>query len=809
MSTKTDDITPQHAGSEAAHSAAPASPPPSGNAMTAELRLRAVDILERVADAFVALDSQWRIVYANREACRINQKSLEEFQGKVHWDEWPASVGSELECQFRRAMTEKVEAHFEHRYVSDPYDVWLEIDVYPAEDGISLFYRDISARKHAEGALRASERRFREMADAIPHIAWTTGSDGKVDYYNQRWFDYSGLTLEQTQDWGSEPVIHPDDLERAGGVWQAATTAGTVSEVEYRLRRADGQYRWHLGRSVPVRGEEGAVRWVGTATDIEDRRQAEETRRAGEMRFRALADNIAQLAWMADGRGWIFWYNQRWYDYTSTTLEEMQGWGWSKVHHPDYLGPVTQRWREHLASGQVWEDTFPLRGSDGAFRWFLSRAFPIRDEAGSITLWCGTNTDVTEQREAEAKLAAAYGREVMLNQIGQAIRAADDPDHVLETAVRELGEALGADRCYYAVYDQEADTATAGPDWRRPHLLTIAGEYPMSQFAVNRDPQYQAGRTQVVTDTSDDPACRALGLCALIRVPLVSGTAMTALSVAMSDAPRQWTEDEVSLVETVATQTQTALEAVRVRRREHAIAEQLAQALQPVSPAMIPGMELAEYYRPALEDQGVGGDFSDVFSTDKGVTFLVVGDLSGKGLAAASQVALVRNMLRFALYNGRSLAQPIATLNTTLADYELLSGFCTLFVGRYDAEARTLAYVNCGQDAGLVLRAATGQVEMLPPTGPVLGAISGAIYTEETVVLETGDVLALYTDGLTEAGPSRTALLTGDGVARLLQQQMGRQSAAEIVTELIAGVDSYAKGGVRDDQCLLIGIAQG
>ena len=200
------------------------------------------------------------------------------------------------------------------------------------------------------------------------------------------------------------------------------------------------------------------------------------------------------------------------------------------------------------------------------------------------------------------------------------------------------------------------------------------------------------------------------------------------------------------------------------------------------------------------------GDFSDVFASGKGSTFLVVGDLAGKGLAAASQVAAVRNMLRFALYNGRTLAGPVTSLNHTLAVYELLTGFATLFVGRYDASVCRLSYVNCGQDAGLIRRAATGQIVSLPPTGPVLGGFDGAAYTEESVVLEPGDVLALYTDGLTEAGPSRTELLTSDGVAALLAQQKNGESAAGIVSQLIAGVEAYARNGIRDDQCLLVGV---
>ena len=247
----------------------------------------------------------------------------------------------------------------------------------------------------------------------------------------------------------------------------------------------------------------------------------------------------------------------------------------------------------------------------------------------------------------------------------------------------------------------------------------------------------------------------------------------------------------------------------RLAEREHRIAEQLQQALQPDLPASVPGLTLAAHYHPALEEAGVGGDFSDVFAADKGITFLAVGDLSGKGLAAASQVATVRNMLRFALYNGRSVAGPVTTLSRTLAENDLLTGFATLFVGRFDAHTNLLTYVNCGQDAGLILRAATGQVEPLPPTGPVLGGFEGAVFAEEAIRLEAGDVLALFTDGLTEAGPTRTSLLTGDGVAALLQAQAGEAEPQAIVTRLLAGVDAFAQGGVRDDVCLLLGVATG
>ncbi|MBA3504769.1 MAG: response regulator [Betaproteobacteria bacterium] len=136
----------------------------------------------------------------------------------------------------------------------------------------------------------------------------------------------------------------------------------------------------------------------------EQAQKAEQAASESEARFRMLADNMSQFAWTADATGWINWYNRRWYDYTGTTQEEMQGWGWKKVQDPDHVDRVAQRIQRSWDTGEPWEDTFPLRGKDGSYRWFLSRALPIRDEHGDVVRWFGTHTDVTEQREMANKI---------------------------------------------------------------------------------------------------------------------------------------------------------------------------------------------------------------------------------------------------------------------------------------------------------------------------------------------------------------------------------------------------------------------
>ncbi|WP_052519683.1 hybrid sensor histidine kinase/response regulator [Archangium violaceum] len=281
----------------------------------------------------------------------------------------------------------------------------------PEDRQVAVVFKNITERKLAEQAVRRSAERHRLVSRATNDVIWdwdlTTGS---VEW-NEAVREHFGCTQEElgttAEGWYSR--IHPEDRDRVVSGIHAAIDGGQESWTdEYRFRRSDGSYatfldRGHIGRDASGK----AVRMIGSMLDLTERHRAEAALRESKERFEALAENISQFVWMTDETGFIFWYNQRWFDYTGTTLDEMKGWGWQKVHHPDHVQRVTERFARHIASGEVWEDTFPLRGRTGEYRWFLSRAHPIRDSSGRVRRWFGTNTDITEQLEAEEQLKEA------------------------------------------------------------------------------------------------------------------------------------------------------------------------------------------------------------------------------------------------------------------------------------------------------------------------------------------------------------------------------------------------------------------
>jgi formate hydrogenlyase transcriptional activator len=243
---------------------------------------------------------------------------------------------------------------------------------------------------------------IRLVVDTIPTLAWSARSDGSADFFNQPWLEYTGLSAEQALNWGWKTAVHPDDLARMLETFQEAVNTGRPFEVEGRLRRSDGAFRWFLFRGNPLLDESGrVVKWYGTNTDLEERKRAEQALRANEQSLRLIVDSIPGLVCTLNAAGEVELLNRQVLEYFGKTPEELRNWATSDAVHPDDLPRVIDAWRHSVETGQPYVLELRQRRADGVYRWFQSRALPARDTEGRMTGWYMLLTDIDDRKRAE------------------------------------------------------------------------------------------------------------------------------------------------------------------------------------------------------------------------------------------------------------------------------------------------------------------------------------------------------------------------------------------------------------------------
>ena len=408
-----------------------------------DAEVRADTLFIAMQQGVIYRDGQGRAIAANPAAMRILGLSLEQMQRRAalspSWrllhedgspfrmDEQPARVALRT-GKATRGVVAGVDDGTERR--------WVLIDAVPEfRPGEDAPYRvfstisDITDRKRAEAATRASEARFQEMAEVLPQVIWVAAPDGSVRYANRQWTEYSGLSEEESRGDGWLRAVHPDDRERQRSEWDAAIRAGATLEITSRLRRADGAYRWFKTSGMPVRDASGAiVRWAGVTTDIDDQKRLEEEIRqmnagleAGiaeavdrlktseermTLAFRASQDGI----WDWNVETGEVWYSDNWGEMLGYAPDELRpSFGtWRDGLHPDDCAWVEAAVGDVLRGERSYDMVFRLRHKDGRYVTVQSRGLAVRREPGGpVVRLIGTHHDISDLKRAEAALRAA------------------------------------------------------------------------------------------------------------------------------------------------------------------------------------------------------------------------------------------------------------------------------------------------------------------------------------------------------------------------------------------------------------------
>lgn len=389
-------------------------------------RERMTDVLESMSEAFFSFDHEWRFLYLNPKAEQLAGHSRAEVVGRVLWEVLPQTTSATFYSRYHQAVEEQTPQAFE-TYLPH-LGAWFAITAYPTTDGLAAYWQNIDARKlveaDREALLRrervaraeaeASERRYRVLAETMPQIVWAAAPDGTIDYYNQRFYDYTGITPAQSlHDGGWAHVVHPDELARTLALWRDALRTGTTMEHEFRLQRgADGAYRWHLLRAVPIHDDAGGIaRWLGVCVDMDDRRRAGEEVRQSRDHLAAVFGSIHDGIMVLDPRGRIVTANEaaaRAFGYASpeAAAGRMLGEAGPDLDVLDETGapfPYEAFPSHRVLSGDADAEALVRISttSSGEERWLLVRATPLHGEDGRIENAIVSFHDITERQQTE------------------------------------------------------------------------------------------------------------------------------------------------------------------------------------------------------------------------------------------------------------------------------------------------------------------------------------------------------------------------------------------------------------------------
>lgn len=377
-----------------------------------ERRLQRMVNVARVG--VMTFDRAGVILHANDALIQMLGYEREEFERRtLTWRDFtpPEHIAASMNIMEQLRETGRGGPYEKEYFRKDGTRKWMMFVGADLGDGTTIKYAiDISDRKRAEEAQRASEERVRTISDNVPQLIWTNDEDGTANHFNKRWFDYTGLSHEESQGLGWQAIVHPEDEPVAVERWRLALSKGEVFDAEYRLRGANGEYRWFIGRNVPIgNGNGGIFSWFGSATDINELKEAEKALRSTEERFRLLVEGAKDYAmFLLNLENRItFWSNgaQRVFGWSEAEAVGRTG---DLIFVPEDIekGAVEKEIVTAMNEGRAPDRRWHLR-QDGSRIWVDGVMTRLDDADGAPRGFAKIARDATDQREAEEELRQA------------------------------------------------------------------------------------------------------------------------------------------------------------------------------------------------------------------------------------------------------------------------------------------------------------------------------------------------------------------------------------------------------------------
>lgn len=560
-------------------------------------RNRATHILESITDAFFTLDRNWHFTYLNPQTESVLQRQRQELLGKQIWSEFPDAVQTPFHQEYQRAMAEQVVVKFETFYA--PLNTWFDVRAYPSEEGLSVYFRDITEQKQAERTLQQSNAFQRAILDSANYSIISTAVDGTILTLNtaaEQWLGYSAadvigqttpILIHDRQEIGQRAASLSQELgepiEPGFDVLVAKILRGGIDEQEWTYIRKDGSRFPVLLSMTALRDADNQITgFVGIASDITERKKAETALRQSEERFHLIAQATSDAVWDFDVPSGKVWWNegiQTLFGYPPAHVNLTYAW-WRDRIHPEDRQRVISLTQAAIDSGQCfWSNEYRFQRADRSYAYVLERGNVIRNGEGQVTRLLGGLVDITERRQQQQ-------RSQLFAEITLKIRQSLQLEDILQTTVTEVQQLLHADRVLlFQLHGggngqvvQEAVvpgyTATLGQNFHDPCLQESYLE------------QYDQGRIGVLADieTADIEPCyvnflQQLQVKANLVVPIFVREELWGLLIVHQCAhPRQWSEFETELLQQLANQIGIAFTQAQLLERETRQRQELSRS---------------------------------------------------------------------------------------------------------------------------------------------------------------------------------------------------------------------------------------